>query len=176
MGTGMMTNLLYGLFYLAVLLLVVGAAVYLFITRRKGVAQRGQRGSVADLPWYVAQLASSSIDSYLTAELESTGDSLLMTKDSRGVNLQFDQRSPLENFASILQSLASREGLTLVTHKHSFPEINIPPETTNPEAITYRLFCGIYNARKEDVVDYDLGSFTAGSEEEANNTADRADN
>ena len=155
-----MTGLLYGVFYLAVLLIVLGAAAYLFLTSQRGVSQRAEsaseRGRVGDLKKYVEQLSSSATGSCLAAELASTGDTLMVTKDDFGVNLQFDRKSSIEDFIPKLQGLASKEGLTLLSRNLSFPEVTIQPDETSPGPIAHRLFCGIYNVKDEDAAYFNL--------------------
>jgi len=155
-----MAELLYGGFYLAVLLIVVGAAVYLFLTRQRGASPEtesaSESGSVGDLRKYIAQLASSATGSCLGAELARTGDTLMATKDDGGVNLQFDRRSSIEDFVPKLERLAGKEGLVLLSHDLSFPEVTIPPSRASPESIAHRLFCGIYDAKDEEAVSFTL--------------------
>jgi len=156
-----MTEIFFALCYLATFALLVGGAAYLFVNRQEAGADRTapppKPGSVADLQGCMVQLASSNAGAYLAVELAATQDSLLITKDDRGINLQFDPKSQGEDFIPKLRDLAAREGLTLLEGS-GFPEINLSVATMSPESITYRLFRGAYNAEDSDSASFSSGT------------------
>jgi hypothetical protein len=162
MATGM-TEFFSVLCCLATFLLLVGGAVYLFLNRQRDEdtpisVPPLEEGTVGDLQRYMAQLASSSALAFLTVALARTQDALLVTKDDRGIKLDFNCRSQIGYFTSTLEELAAREGIAVLSGV-GFPQVTIPSGTANPESTAYRLFKGAYHAKDEDIATFTHGTF-----------------